>query len=82
VIFRVEERLTNRKARSMNPRWIQEQPVRRPRRVPREERPARLELTLELPRDPETVRPKPSVDVDADADEPVERGIAIIDFYV
>jgi hypothetical protein len=59
----------------MNPQWIHEHPVR-PARKSREERPAQLELTLELPRDPETVRPKPAAEDDS------ERGVAIIDFYV
>lgn len=58
----------------MNSRWIPERPVRR---LPRKERPARLELTLELPSEhEEAVRPKPS-----EEDEP-ERGLAIIDFYL
>jgi hypothetical protein len=59
----------------MNP-LIHEHPVRR--RAPRAERPAQLELTLELPRDPETVRPKPSAPDEGEG----ERGFAIIDFYV
>jgi hypothetical protein len=78
VIFRVEERPTKREATSMNPRWIHEHPVRRPSRAPCAERPAQLELTLELPRDPDAVRPAPS---EEEVDEP-ERGIAVIDFYV
>jgi hypothetical protein len=57
----------------MNSRWIPECPA--PRRKPRAEQPAQLELTLELPlpRQHESVRPK---------DKREERGIAIIDFYV
>ena len=58
-------------------RWIHEHPVRRPAREKRVERPAQLELTLELPRDPESLRPKPAAEDDAD-----ERGIAVIDFYI
>lgn len=57
----------------MNSPWIHERPARRPARV---ERPAQLELTLELPRDREPIRPKPSDDDDS------TRGVAIIDFYV
>jgi hypothetical protein len=61
----------------MNPRWIHEHPVRRrPHRESRMERPAQLELTLELPRDPEAVRPA------ASEEDESERGIAVIDFYV
>lgn len=59
----------------MNHMILPKRPERR--RVARQEQPARLELVLELPRDPES----PAVEDDS-AEPAQERGTAVVDFYI